>query len=452
MPHFHQPAVSSENNMTRLFFSLYLVIFLSLAAYQAFGLAAQSLWMKDLLIYDNTNDFAGEMYLVEHLHRSLSATEFQSVVDGYPEHSNVPLSLAKYEEMPEALQLLASTPLDALQVNDPLGDATLHYKLPNSNLVASLGPLGTYDQILKIKDYYQISIFFVPAIAVLIWMLFLQRKLKGLESVAKRLGSGDLSVRVSEKGKDRVGDLNRSFNQMAVHLERLISSHKNLTNAVAHELRTPVARMRFQLDMMHEEHDLKERQEYEYGISKNINLLSDLVDELLTYARFDRLGFKIDLQAHSLHESLQRVMTTTHAEDKTTLLYSENWIEQNPTHQSMHFEPKHLERAICNLVTNAQKYGKSKVHLHVECSHTECKIYVDDDGPGIPVQSRDDIFDAFKRLDDSRTRSTGGYGLGLAIVRQVARLHGGDVAVESSPLGGARFVFSWPILPRAKGE
>lgn len=436
--------------MTRLFFSLYLVIFLSLAGYQAFGLAAQSLWMKDLLIHDNTNDFVGEMYLVEHLHRSLSETEFRSVLAGYPESSNVPLSLANYEDMPEQLQQLASTALNELQVHDPLGDAILHYKLPNSTLVASLGPLGTYEQITKIKDYYQISIFFVPAVSVFIWMLFLQRKLKGLERVAKRLGAGDLSVRVSEKGKDRVGDLNHSFNQMAVHLERLISSHKNLTNAVAHELRTPVARMRFQLDMMHEENDPKERREYEYGISKNINLLSDLVDELLTYARFDRLGLKIDLQVHSLHESLQRVTSSTCAKDKATVLYSENWLKQYPANKSILFEPKHLERAICNLVTNAQKYGESKVHLHVECSRTVCKIYVDDDGPGIPEQSRDDIFDAFRRLDDSRTRTTGGYGLGLAIVRQVARLHGGDVAVESSPLGGARFVFSWPIGPESR--
>ncbi len=432
----------------RLFFSLYLVIFLSLVAYQVFGLAAQSLWIKDWLIYDKTNDFVGEMYLVEHLYRNLSETEFRSVVAGYPVKSNIPLSLVKYADMPEALQRLAFVSQDELRVDSPT-DAVLRYKLPDSNLVARLGPLGTFELLEKTKDYYQKSIFFVLAISVLVWMHVLRRKLKGLESVATRLGGGDLSVRVSEQGKDRVGHLNRSFNQMAVHLERLISSHRNLTNAAAHELRTPIARIRFQLDMMHEENDEYERQEYEYGMSKSINLLSDLVDELLTYARFDRQGLTFDLKAHSLHESLVKVIAATHTPEKTTLFYSEDWCDTNPAHQIIRFEPNHLERAIGNLITNAQKYGNSKIQLHVERSHSECRIYVDDDGPGIPEESRGDIFDAFRRLDDSRTRTTGGYGLGLAIVRQVARLHGGDVSVESSSLGGARFVFSWPISPES---
>lgn len=435
--------------MLRLFFSLYLVIFLSLVAYQAFSLTVQSLWIKDWLIYDNTNDFVGEMYLVENLYRRMSEAEFRTVVAGYPEKSNIPLSLVKYADMPEALQQLAIASLDELRIDSPT-DSVLHYKLPDSNLVARLGPLGTFELLEKTKNYYQLSIFFVLAISVLIWMHVLRRKLKGLESVATRLGGGDLSVRVSEQGKDRVGHLNRSFNQMAVHLERLISSHRNLTNAVAHELRTPIARIRFQLDMMHEETDKKERQEFEYGISKNINLLSDLVDELLTYARFDRQGFAFELKAHSLHESLAKVIAATDATDKTTLLYYESWFDTDSARQIMCFEPKHLERAIGNLITNAQKYGNSEIELHVERSLTDCRIYIDDDGPGIPEESRGDIFDPFRRLDDSRTRATGGYGLGLAIVRQVARLHGGDVSVESSPLGGARFVFSWPMPPQSQ--
>jgi signal transduction histidine kinase len=272
----------------------------------------------------------------------------------------------------------------------------------------------------------------------------LHRKLKRLDGAATRLGAGDFGARVSELGKHRIGQLNHSFNLMAERLERLILGHKSLTNAVAHELRTPVSRIRFQLDMLYEESDDDQRNEYMYGMSDNINEMTDLVDELLTYARFDREAPAIDLQLHSLHQSLVNVVAAAEIDSNVHVHYDAVWMQANPDQQFLPFEPKYLERAIGNLLSNAQKYSRSQVQISIHRTNHDCTIIVDDDGPGIPEEDWIEIFEPFRRLDNSRTRSTGGYGLGLAIVKQIAEWHSGSIRIEHSPPGGARFALIWP--------
>ena len=108
------------------------------------------------------------------------------------------------------------------------------------------------------------------------------------------------------------------------------------------------------------------------------------------------------------------------------------------------FEPRFMARAVTNLVRNAAKHASRRVRVGYDTTGQDCRIHVDDDGPGIAAADRERIFEPFVRLDTSRSRDTGGYGLGLAIVRRVAAWHGGGVSVESSVLGGARFTISWP--------
>lgn len=181
-----------------------------------------------------------------------------------------------------------------------------------------------------------------------------------------------------------------------------------------------------------------------YGISDNIDELADLVDELLIYARFDREGTGVELKVYSLDRSLKKVINARHFNSEKQCHYDNNWVHGKQTKVEVGFDPKHLERAIGNLVTNGEKYSKSSIQISVNQRDNLTCIIIDDDGPGIPENERVDIFTPFKRLDTSRTRTTGGFGLGLAIVKQIAQWHGGDVVIQDSPKGGARFIFSWP--------
>lgn len=108
------------------------------------------------------------------------------------------------------------------------------------------------------------------------------------------------------------------------------------------------------------------------------------------------------------------------------------------------FDPRHLGRAVSNLVQNADRYGNGLVQVNLERQGQNLLIHVDDDGPGIPETDRERIFEPFARLDASRNRKSGGHGLGLAIVKRVVGSHKGQITVSSSPLGGSRFTLLWP--------
>ena len=106
---------------------------------------------------------------------------------------------------------------------------------------------------------------------------------------------------------------------------------------------------------------------------------------------------------------------------------------------------KSMPYAITNLLRNAIKYAKTRIIVSAEVLGDQIQVHVDDDGIGIPVDERERVFSAFTRLDRSRDRATGGYGLGLAIARLVLEQHGGNASAAASPLGGARFTLSWPL-------
>jgi two-component system sensor kinase ParS len=108
------------------------------------------------------------------------------------------------------------------------------------------------------------------------------------------------------------------------------------------------------------------------------------------------------------------------------------------------FDPLLMARALGNLLQNAARYAHSQVNVIFALENGYFQLIVDDDGPGIPEAERDTIFDAFKRLDSSRDRGSGGYGLGLTIAYRISEWHDGEICVSDSPMGGARFEIRWP--------
>jgi len=422
--------------MTRLFISFYVVLFCLISAYSFIADVSVETWLSEMMVIDKTNDYIGAFYLMEHLHKSLDKQEFDKAITNFPSQSNTPLKMFNINNIDFDPKLFES---DSIYVADEYNDL-LYYRFKESDLIVRIGPMNTYEPLTEYESMYESGYYPFLALGIFLWVLLFHTKLKRLDLAAIELGKGNLSVRVSQKGRHRVGNLNHSFNLMATQIEQLVQGHKNLTNAVAHELRTPMARIRFQLDMLYEENDKKQREEYMYGISDDLNELSDLVDELLTLAKFDREPMAVKLQQHSLNESINNVIRSRHFNSNIQLTY----LQQSDKVDLVAFEPKNMERAIGNLLSNAQKYTKSTINISLKYEKKQTTIYIDDDGPGIPYEHQRDIFLPFKRLDDSRTRETGGYGLGLAIVKQIATWHRGDVKIDTSPIGGARFILSWP--------
>lgn len=433
--------------MLRLFASLYSLL---LGTALIVALMVAILYSNDRVVnwrvINMSFDHVGLIHMIQGLHQSLDEESFQAVVDDYPSIANIPLFLHDVKDL-ELSQADADVLSPGNMIIGNLDDSVVYYRFIDSDQVAQFGPVTTYGPLENATSIALVAVVLFMTLGVFIWVWRLSRKLVLLDQAATRFGGGDFHSRVSENARFQVGGLNKSFNQMARRIQNLIKGNKNLTNAVAHELRTPVSRIRFQLDMMHDETNEEKRNQYMYGISDDIEELGDLVDELLTFARFEREGRAQNFQEYSLHESLNNVVRASNLADAIEVMYDQDWLEggSESERRMLPYEPKYLERAIGNLVANAQKYAESQVRINVERSVNICTILVDDDGPGIPVGDRESIFEPFKRLDNSRTRDTGGYGLGLAIVKQIVEWHGGEITISDSPIGGARFSLSWPI-------
>ena len=429
--------------MIRLFFNFYLLLASCMTIYALAEPYVREYLIRDLFVGEFQAEYAGLFYLMDQLYESAGEESFLRIMAEYPNNEVISAQLLKLDDAQLSTDMLGDLNMGAIHVADIL-EMILYSRISESNEVVRIGPIGILPELNHARLVYQYLLYAVLALPIFLWLHNLQNKARRLEEATSHFGKGDFSVRVSEKPRHKVGELNHTFNQMAERVERLIKGHKSLTNAVAHELRTPVSRVRFQLDMLYEETDEKQRKEYMQGMSDDISELGEMIDELLTYARFDRDPVAISMQSYSLHESILNVIGTRHFNSNLTVNYDESWFLPDQSLQYVNFDPKNLERAIGNLVSNAEKYASSRIDIQVKRINGTCKVIVDDDGPGIPASQRISLFEPFKRLDDSRTRSTGGYGLGLSIVKQIAQWHKGQITIGESPAGGARFVFSWP--------
>ncbi|MDO4427580.1 MAG: ATP-binding protein [Moraxella sp.] len=270
----------------------------------------------------------------------------------------------------------------------------------------------------------------------------LERRLGLLQAGVSQVAKGRLDTKVQVVGQDDIARLSATFNNMIMHIKRLIESQRELTRAVSHELRTPVARIRFAVDMLADENDYESRQMQKQYIDEDIESLNELIDEILTYAKLEEGSPKLDWQMVNLRELIEQIVKETNALGKPIK------VDFNlPAPKVMVMaDRRYLHRVIQNFAGNALRYAKSTIIISAWVEKNTAFVSVEDDGQGISEEDRDKVFIPFARLDDSRTRASGGYGLGLSIVSRIAFWFNGQATVDESPtLGGARFSMSWPV-------
>ncbi|MEN9465854.1 MAG: hypothetical protein RL217_2035 [Pseudomonadota bacterium] len=316
-------------------------------------------------------------------------------------------------------------------------------KLPGQDNVLRLGPIRAFN------PYSWQALSMITLIGALLlglgvyWVVSsFEMRLRKLEQATSRLAMGHLGARVASEGIDPVSRLGQAFNKMAEHIQRLIFIQREMVRAVSHELRTPVARIRFGVQIIEDSVENSFVQKQLKGIDNDIQELDELVDEILTYARLEEGGPTLDFQGANVAAIAEQVVNEAHPPKQITVHYIGEPVEHCLLAE---VEPRYIHRAIQNLVGNAGRYANSKVRVSCSVSGETCRVDVEDDGPGVPEEHWEKVFAAFARLDDSRTRSSGGYGLGLSIVRRIAYWHGGRAMVtRSDTLGGARFSLIWP--------
>ena len=251
----------------------------------------------------------------------------------------------------------------------------------------------------------------------------LTRRLERLQTRVDALGAGDLTTRVEVEGKDEVANLARSFNHAADRIERLVSAQRTMFSGASHELRSPLARIRMAVELLPSE----ERPELQTQLAQDITELDELIGEILLASRLDTLDTIEHPQEVDLLALLAEEAARTQAE-----------VGGEPV--CIHGDPHMLRRLMRNLLENAQRYAAgSPIEAAVAAFNQGARLRVADRGPGIPEQERERIFEPFYRLPGMRESEDGGVGLGLALVRQIARRHGGDVRCVPREGGGTCF-------------
>ena len=288
---------------------------------------------------------------------------------------------------------------------------------------------------MEIVRYVVVALALLVPIAL--WSRAHWQALQTLSRVADDFGAGQLSARAHLAPADAVYPLAERINAMAGRIQSLLEAQKNLLHSVSHELRTPIARLEFALELLHARAADPALGKRIAAMEGDLAELNELVNELLSMSKLDNAQ-EPQRAPFELAPLLRDCADGLHPRPQHLCVDLDDGLG------SVNGDRRLLGRAVGNLLRNAQKYAAHEVALRARRIGGRIEIGIEDDGPGIPEDERDRIFEPFYRLDRSRDRATGGFGLGLSIARKAIVLHGGTVHVEGSALGGARFVISLP--------
>ncbi|KAF0805632.1 integral membrane sensor signal transduction histidine kinase [Alcanivorax sp. S71-1-4] len=424
--------------MTRLFLSLFAGISAALVLLYFALEAFTTHWYADLANEVAVGQARGVSNVLEVFLRDYPAQEAGQIMERAFGDSDIPVTMERYEAA--QVPLLAPGQMNALNPDEFL----LHYRTLDGQWRMILGPVYLPPEVAVAEGVALTLVFGCLGVVCLLWIWWLHRKIRGLEQNTLAFASGNLDIRAPTGMRWRLGSLNDHFNTMASRISRLIFSHKSLTNAVAHELRTPIFRMRFRLDTLENDSSPPVRDEALAGARDDLDELENLVEELLDHARLERLESSLPLTEVDLRRWLTQLFPRLKHHSPVPLALR---VEYRDACQ-VNIDARLLARALDNLVRNAQTYARQCIVLTLDSDGEHGLLHVDDDGLGVPLAERERIFEPFVRLDQSRTRATGGHGLGLSIVREAIRLMGGQIRVGDSPQGGARFTLVLPMRQR----
>ena len=269
--------------------------------------------------------------------------------------------------------------------------------------------------------------------SVLFWwpmVRHITRSLAQMNRATAQIAEGNFEVRVTEKRRDELGSLGAAINRMAVRLAGFVTGQKRFTGDIAHELCSPIARMQMAVGILEERADPKDKQ-YVEDLREEVQHMSSLVNELLSFSKASLGATNIRLQSAALRPLVEKAV-------KREAHGHENIRVEVPDDARAIVDPELIVRAVSNLLRNAIHYAGAAgpITVSTRTSDGEIELIVSDSGPGVPESEVPKLFDPFYRVDVSRTRDTGGVGLGLSIVKTcVENCHGSVTCRNRQPTG-----------------
>lgn len=364
------------------------------------------------------------------------ATEIEALLD-----TSVAIHSRDSDKLPDDIESQLAQTLSENGVIDPV-EPIIYYPL-GDQYIAEINPIVTDAGTPYLTEWSSWAASVLIALAIL-WISNRYTKAH-TETIRNKLvsmlGRGEDA---STDGDDfnRILSMLNSFDrqhrrQSEINEDRLISQ-RDLLHGVAHEFRSPMARIQFALDLLDDAED-DERSLLMDKLHGDLEELDTMVKELLSYSRLQHGEVELDLSKHALAELIQDAI------EKVQDFYPEvDYRCRVPEEILCRVDRKLALRVIVNILRNAGRFAQHRCEITVSRESLGIRVSIDDDGPGIPPGKRDRILEPFTRLDPSRSRDSGGSGLGLAIVNRIMVLHRGEVHIDDSPMGGARIELLFP--------
>ncbi|MES2822128.1 MAG: ATP-binding protein [Pseudomonadota bacterium] len=357
----------------------------------------------------------------------------ESTLNAWAAQSSEQIKITPYAEFPVPQSLVKS-----FETGEPIpydfgSKISLNYFLPQQKIVVSLNfPSNSRTSEHSILSWILTLLFYSGVILLLLlWLYPLLNRLNLLRRSAREFGAGNLSVRIARGKVSYISDIEKEFNRMAQKIENLISDNKLLSRGLSHDLRTPLARLRFGLDVLEEEVLTDKQQKTLAHLNQDLIAMESLVETLLKYARLEQANIALSIQPLNIQTLLQEIVHH---------FYDGNIEIQ---HQDLTIEPiiagdaEYLAMLLHNLLQNAERHGKGKIRVSLLNDEHSISLSVEDNGSGIPVAERNNVLKPFYRA--KAAQNTQGHGMGLAIVDRISQWHKAEVKLaESQQLGGLK--------------
>ncbi len=389
---------------------------------------------------ETDRDTSGTAYLIKHYLESYD--DVQQGVRELAPHFGFPLALKHEAELNFDAEQKALLDQGKIVGSGNRGvRVEIYYgRAGRGDWILVAGPLDDHGINERAMFAFVLMLIVLIALMVFIWLRPVWRDLKRLKADAALLGEGDLTVRTSVPKRSTMHLLATTFNRMAESIQQLVEGQKELVHAVSHEFKTPVARLRFALEMLRDHGAETNRERYLGSMESDLDELESLIGELLTHARYDRPDMALHAEPVELLKWLEQRIADHRRGNPALIIF----LEDLGVSEKVLFDKTAMEKLFNNLLSNGLRHARTQVRVTARCDGEYVEVCVEDDGSGIPEEECEAVFNPFYRLDNSRERSSGGSGLGLAIVKRIIERHGGTVSCNSSNLGGARFCVHWP--------
>ncbi len=364
------------------------------------------------------------------LAQALNNPDAPELIKRWPSGGPVELSLSEEAELPLPEHLHAKLLAGEAVLLEDNRHLLINYFLPERKAVLTLAvasPTGPHEQASMLLTL----VFYSGLILILLLCLYpLVRRLMLLQESARAFGAGELTARLTPSRWSYIRSLEEAFNQMADRVQSLLADNRLLSRAVSHDLKTPMARLRFGFEMLEESPTPEQSARYLQRIGQDLNAMETLINRLLDYAKLEEGQIKLHMQPTNLNQLVAlscEPLKDGHHQLQLDLAPKELWVMADSYYLAM---------LINNLLSNAQRYGHTRISLSTARQQESVVLTISDDGPGIPAAELQAVFKPFVR-GQKTAASEQGHGMGLAIVERIATWHKAEIKLTTDEkLGG----------------